>query len=1342
MKLPAKLTDSKIESLLASAADEFTAAIRRGENPSIEEFAQRFPDIATSIRSLLPAIAALDTGLSESGQRRPLALPRELASPFPTLGDFKILDELGRGGMGVVYRAKEISLDRIVALKVLPVSVLLDEQQLSRFKNEARAAATLDHPHIVPVYSVGVERGVHYYAMRLIDGQSLAEIVSALATAEPQEPYIVSHIAASLSKVDSERRQTEINDFEKPCTDQLGDEETSHVDTDNDGVRPHSTNNTTYIRNIAKLGLQAAQALDHAHSHGVLHRDIKPGNLLLDQESHLWITDFGVARLESDAGLTVTGDLLGTIRYMSPEQAIGDRVVDQRTDVYSLGVTLFEMLALRPAFVGNDRLDLLQRIAHDTPPRLRRLVPTVPQDLETIISKSMEKDVGDRYATARQLASDLECFLSDRPIAARPPSVTDRIAKWSRRHQAAVWAAVGVMAVALVALSISTLLVVRANRLHRQQVQIADANLTAALEVIDNGYAKEVERLKHEPGMTSKQQDFLTAMARFYEQLPTGEQANESLTARACDTRVRLGEILHVLGRDEESQKNFASAIEIGEQWLGVCSSDVRTPVSSRSQANRMLAKAHSGLGRVLLQQGRQDQSAHHHRQALVFIDAETSKHPSSLDSQRLATLRLEHALSVQSSSEREKQIRETVVTMADLQAKFTDEIEFSICFASASHHLGILLAETGRREEAEQQFRRAADVRQTLAARHPDIPGLRYQKAQVQNNLADMMTEQGRYTKAHEVRQEAIAEITNLVEDFPRRIAYQVELAQLKTESGRQQLELEHFGDSLDSLSTARQILESLVHSQATPRIQADLATVHSLIGTTTFQRGRRRGAKKHFEAAYELWSRLVDERPGNPDFQFGQATAQYQRARYLPLGQQTNEFQKAIAKTKVLLANDPSRVEFFELLVNLLGGYSALLREQGFPDQADQQTLSAIDVANTFADRCPEETPFLWFGSLAALNGDFAKAIRFHQAAAENFRVLMERYPDRPRHRVDLATGLKRLAIAQVSVGNHQAALESYTASVEIVSALAAEFPNVAAYHSKVERRYKQLAQLHLGLKDWELAAKAMEQQIQSLTILRTSFPDFPISSNKIVAAHVRLANVHLESARSFDAVSQQLNAAIDLCGEKQISLRVSLMAQLGILQSEHGQSAAGKTTLADAKALLSNSSLHPPQKAPSRWELAYANWKMGNQDEAKLEIKTLLDELPEDPAKLGANVSFVPYFIAHIGADDFDFQTKALRLAKIAVTQRPENSLAWHTLGMCQFRSEKYDDAERSLQKSSELKSAPFAFNQLILALNERARDNEDASLRHARLAAESLLLSDPVHLLRYRRVRDEL
>jgi WD40 repeat protein/serine/threonine protein kinase len=371
--------------------------------------------------------------------------------------------------MGVVYEAEQMSLKRRVALKVLPFAATLDPRQLQRFHNEARAAAGLHHTHIVPVHAVGCERGVHYYAMQFIDGHTLAAMIAELrrlAGRDPADAPTASGPAADLADAlasgrwapdkhaspDGEATGTYAAPGALPEGAAAGTAPRAAASTDRSAQDP------AYFRTVAQLGIEAAEALEHAHQLGVVHRDVKPANLLVDGRGHLWVTDFGLASVQGDAGLTLTGDLVGTLRYMSPEQALGQRAgVDHRADVYSLGVTLYELLTLEPAVAGSDRQEVLRRIAFEEPRPPRQLNRAIPAELETIVGKATEKSPADRYGTAQELAEDLGRFLEDRPIRARRPTLVQRLRKAARRHRSVVVTLAASLAVLLVGLTAASL---------------------------------------------------------------------------------------------------------------------------------------------------------------------------------------------------------------------------------------------------------------------------------------------------------------------------------------------------------------------------------------------------------------------------------------------------------------------------------------------------------------------------------------------------------------------------------------------------------------------------------------------------------------------------------------------------------------------------------------------------------------------------------------------------------------------------------------------------------------------------------------------------------------------
>jgi hypothetical protein len=427
--------------------------------------------------------------------------------------------------MGVVYEAEQISLRRRVALKVLPFAAALDSRQLQRFKNEALAAAHLRYENIVPVYAVGEERGVHYYAMQFIEGRSLAALIAELrapdAVGNPRTAADTTSPAAVLA---TER----------------------------------SSGSRRYYDWVARLGRQAALALEHAHAVGIVHRDVKPANLLLDSRGQIWVADFGLAQVAGDGGLTVTGEVLGTLRYASPEQALARRgVVDQRSDVYSLGATLYELLMLRPVFEGRDRNELLRQIADDEPRPPRSLAPSVPRELETVVLKALRKEPSERYATARELADDLQRFLDNRPILGRRPTPAERLRKLARRHPSFVAAGAVVLALITAGSLVSALLIrgeqgrtraeqrnaEEAYRRERQRAEEAEARFRLARRSADEMFRISQEELAGRPGLEGPRKRMLRAVLAYYQELL--EQRREAGDrADLLETKGRVEKIL------------------------------------------------------------------------------------------------------------------------------------------------------------------------------------------------------------------------------------------------------------------------------------------------------------------------------------------------------------------------------------------------------------------------------------------------------------------------------------------------------------------------------------------------------------------------------------------------------------------------------------------------------------------------------------------------------------------------------------------------------------------------------------------------------------------------------
>ncbi|HEY1187228.1 MAG TPA: serine/threonine-protein kinase [Gemmata sp.] len=500
----------------------YLEACEAGRAPDRAELLTAHPDLRDDLAAFFAGRDEIERLTGPVRERGPFAVP---PPELGRLGDFRLVREVGRGGMGVVYEAEQLSLRRRVALKVLPFAAAIDPRRLQRFKNEATAAAHLRHEHIVPVFAVGCERGVHYYAMQFIEGQSLAALV-----AELRRPPAAPELNPAPSTVPVARLSTE-----------------------------RRAGGPAHFDRVAELGRQAALALEHAHQAGIVHRDVKPGNLLLDPGARLWVADFGLAQVAGDPGLTATGELLGTLRYASPEQALGRRgVVDHRSDVYSLGATLYELLTLRPPFDGRDRGELLQQIAGAEPPAPRATNPAIPKALETVVLKALRKDPADRYPTAQELADDLRRFVAREPVRARRPGGAERFRAWTRRHPAALLVCTGALLLVTAGSVLSAALVgaeqertrteqcraEAAYRRERQRAEEAEARLALARRAVDELFRVSEEELADRPGMEALRKRLLRSALAYYQEFLAERRDDPEARAELVATTARVEQIL------------------------------------------------------------------------------------------------------------------------------------------------------------------------------------------------------------------------------------------------------------------------------------------------------------------------------------------------------------------------------------------------------------------------------------------------------------------------------------------------------------------------------------------------------------------------------------------------------------------------------------------------------------------------------------------------------------------------------------------------------------------------------------------------------------------------------
>jgi tetratricopeptide (TPR) repeat protein len=823
-----------------------------------------------------------------------------------------------------------------VALKVLPFAAALDPRQLQRFKNEAQAAAHLHHPHIVPVYYVGCERGVHFYAMQFIDGQSLAALIHQLRQR--------AGLQAPASAGSADPGPAPPADFATPAVAAVFTE--------------HSSKSPAFFRTAADLGLQAALALEHAHQLGVLHRDVKPANLLVDARGHLWVTDFGLARFHGEAGLTLSGDLVGTLRYMSPEQALAQRgLVDQRSDVYSLGVTLYELLTLEPAWKGTDRQELLRQLEREEPRSPRALNRAVPKDLETIVLKATAKKPASRYATAQELADDLRRFLEDRPVRARRPTPLQRLARWSRRHRAVVGAAVLLLLVAVAGLAVSNVLIRREQARAEAQWQQAEANYHEARDAVDQMLAEVGHKwLADVPMMELVRRKLLERALAFYEGFLEERGSDPDLRQETGRAHGRVGEIRDLLGEHARGEQAYRAALEV-QARLAAEHPDV--PAYRRD-----LAVTHHNLGTLLRTTGRGPEAEGAYRQALDLREKLVADFPGVPTSRRDLASNHNSLGNVLQDAGRLREAKgaydRALALQEELAAAFPAVPAFRQDLARSHNNRGIMLQETGRRREAEGAYRRALDLREKLVADAPAVPAFRQDLAQSHHSLGVLLQEAGRLPKAEAACRRALALREKLAAAFPAVPAYRHELASSHNILGNWLQQQPGRGSEAEG--AYRQALDLwgklAAEFPAVPAFRQDLARTHTNLGILLQKAGRLPEAKGAFDQALALRKKLAADHPGVPAYRLGLARS------HLSLGHLSEETDPPRAELdyggarelyEKLATDHPTVPAYRQELAHTHHNLGALLQKTGRLSEAVKACRRARDLQEKLADEFP---------------------------------------------------------------------------------------------------------------------------------------------------------------------------------------------------------------------------------------------------------------------------------------------------------------------------------------------------------------------------------------------------
>ncbi len=732
---------------VVNVLDQYLIDCEQGTRPDIESIIACNRDIEQPLRESFEALKLLrsmDTDLPQ--------LPTALVSPVQNrLDDFELGEELGRGAAGIVYAARQVSLDQPVAVKVLAFCSALNSDRVERFYREATAAALLNHPHIVSVIGVGCCDRTHYYAMNRVNGASLDRRLDAIHTNDS------AALAAPLVGEDRFQR-------------------------------------------IALFMADAADAIAHAHDAGIIHRDIKPSNLLLTDSGHVWVADFGLARIGREGDLTRSGELVGTLRYMSPEQASGrNELVDARTDIYALGATLYELVLLRPTFTDSDSASLLKAIQTSEPPTPRTLDRHVPKPLEIIIRRALRRTPSERYASAGEFAADLRRFAKGEPILASRVTLTERWVGFARDHAAAVAASFVLAIVTLAASLTHNVIVSRLQTETNRALKLSESDFKQARRAVDTLGADVARRLASIPGTTELRHDVLAETLGYYESFIADANEDPRLIVDVAKTRLKIAQLICASGSAfAESNTAYEASVKSLRAVEQQQPSDETRKLSLQALSEWAMLRSEQGddagatklLDEALLNAAMiDDASARDLATALVrnnrgAILLHGNDRESALKEMRAAVALFESA-SLSMDAQDDALTSDLAVAMANLgtlmsQAGYKDEaarlltqsISISERYSSglggtgselrrralAHNNLAALRWRAGEANEAIESYGRAVTLLEQAVTRLPGLAGVRRELAVALNNQGMALSSAKRFDEAEKTFRRAIA--------------------------------------------------------------------------------------------------------------------------------------------------------------------------------------------------------------------------------------------------------------------------------------------------------------------------------------------------------------------------------------------------------------------------------------------------------------------------------------------------------------------------------------------------------------------------------------------------------
>jgi tetratricopeptide (TPR) repeat protein len=720
---------------------------------------------------------------------------------LPAIPGYEVFGLLGQGGMGLVYRARHQRLGRLVALKMISSAGQASREQLSRFQAEAQTLASLDHPHIVQIFEVHDYQGYPCFSLELLEGGSLDRKLAGT----PQAPLQAARWLQVL-----------------------------------------------------------AQAMHAAHQRGIVHRDLKPSNILFTADGQPKIADFGLAkRLEGDNSQTLSGTILGTPSYMAPEQTVGDpKAIGPLTDIYALGAILYEILTGRPPFQGLTVLETLELIRTTEPVSPTRLRPGVPPDLETICLKCLEKALAKRYGSARELADDLNRFVTNQPIRARRAGVVERLLKWRKRNPVKAWL-VGVSVAAVAAISTLGIWSYASLRSAAEKDRNRVRTLWSAVDNMYTDFSEEL--LAEEPFGDPRRQRLLEKALALYQEFAREDRQDPGMRREIALAFFRLGQIYRTLNRHPQAEEAYTQAIAL--------QATLRDQFPHDPRYRQDLANSYNWLGEFLRERGRPlGEAKQNYRRALELQEglmADFPQEPSYVkelarSGYNLGIVHMDMGVLAAAEQDLDRAIPLLQRLTKEFPAESDHRHELARCFINR----GVLYKEKQLPERALDDYRRAIDLLRDWKDEGRLRTITRLDLATAQQNLGNLLWNQGRPSEAREELQRAVRHLQSLVDDFPTRPSYQKKLANsynslASVQAGSQELE-----KAEENWGKARDLLTQLV------RAYPDMVDYHKHLGITLGNLGWLRSERKdwlaaraHFEKAIEHLRDGLRPNPNNPD-------------------------------------------------------------------------------------------------------------------------------------------------------------------------------------------------------------------------------------------------------------------------------------------------------------------------------------------------------------------------------------------------------------------------------------------------------------------------------------------